>query len=355
MKIEYDLKLNFSDVLIKPQRSSVMSRKDVDLTNTFHFPWSKTSWRGIPIIATNMDTVGTVETARILKDYKMLTWIHKFEEFIPNDLPNDYYAPTIGETFNNNTIDLLKNKNIPFRFIRVDAANGYRDNFISFIKKLRNKLIDTGHSDVTVFAGTVCTPEMTQAIINAGADVAVIGIGSGGQCTTRLKTGVGYPQLSAILECSEAALSAGGYIVSDGGCRMPGDVCKAFAAGADFVSLGSMLAGHDQNTKPHNFVYGKEDNKGNKPIIGVKCYGMSSKKAMNIYYNGVAEYRTDEGRETIMPYRGNIHNTILDILGGLRSACSYVGAKSLSEFYDHTTFIRVTEEYNSHWVDKETK
>jgi GMP reductase len=182
---------------------------------------------------------------------------------------------------------------------------------------------------------------MTQELILRGADIIKVGIGPGSVCTTRIQTGVGYPQLSAIIECADAAHGLGGHIIADGGCVCPGDVAKAFGAGADFVMLGGMLAGHDEGGGQ---IY--EDFTYTPKKLFVEFYGMSSNTAMEKHHGGVAEYRSSEGRTVRIPYKGAIKSTILDILGGLRSTCTYVGAPTLKQLSKCTTFIRVNKQYN---------
>jgi GMP reductase len=222
--------------------------------------------------------------------------------------------------------------NPKLRFICIDVANGYSEHFVAFVKQTRRKF-----QNKAIIAGNVVTGEMVEELLLAGADIIKVGIGPGSACTTRIKTGVGYPQLSAIIECADAAHGLGGQIVSDGGCTTPGDVAKAFGAGADFVMLGGMLAGHDESGG--DLI--------EKQGIKVKqFYGMSSKTAMDKHAGGVADYRASEGKTVEVPYRGHVENTVLDILGGIRSTCTYVGASQLKELSKRTTFIRVAEQEN---------
>jgi GMP reductase len=191
--------------------------------------------------------------------------------------------------------------------------------------------------DKVIIAGNVVTGEMVEELILSGADIVKVGIGPGSVCTTRVKTGVGYPQLSATIECADAAHGLGGHIIADGGCKMPGDVAKAFGAGADFVMLGGMLAGHDESG-------GQVIEKDGKKYK--EYYGMSSKTAMEKHSGGVANYRASEGKTVTIPYRGPVANTLQDVLGGVRSTCTYVGARKLKELSKRTTFIRVLEQEN---------
>ncbi len=342
MRIIEDIKLDFSDVLIQPKRSILESRKEVDLTREFKFKHTQKKWIGVPIVASNMDTVGTISMHLVLANFGMLTCLHKF---IPlermksdNNFYDNYSIVSTGITDN----DLLKldeilNHNYT-NFICIDVANGYTERFLCIVKKLRDK-----YQNHIIIAGNVVTPEMTEALILAGADIVKVGIGSGAACTTRMKTGVGYPQLSAIIECADAAHGLNGHVMSDGGCVTSGDVAKAFGAGADFVMLGSMLSGHNESEKPIIEKDGKHY---------LKFYGMSSNEAMIQHYGKVDEYRTSEGRELLVPFKGSVDNTIKDILGGLRSACTYVGARSLKELPKRTTFIRVNNQLNTSLVDR---
>ena len=336
MRIERDLKLTFDDVLIRPKRSTLVSRSDVNLVREFKFRHAKGTWTGIPIVAANMDTTGLFSIARVLQGHKMLTCTQKFystkefSEAWEEGVEPACIAVTCGSTVE--SFDLLKRKmatNKDLKMICIDVANGYREVFLQFVRKVRKEF-----SDKIIIAGNVATREMTEALILAGADIVKVGIGPGSVCTTRKVAGVGYPQLSAISECADAAHGLNGHVMSDGGCSSPGDVSKAFAAGADFVMLGGMLAGHDES--------GGEvidDGDGSKYK---SFYGMSSAKAMETHYGEIAGHRAPEGKEVRVPYRGALEVTIQSILGGLRSACSYVGARRIKDLPKCTTFIRVS-------------
>ena len=336
MRIERDLKLTFDDVLIRPKRSTLVSRSDVNLVREFKFRHAKGTWTGIPIVAANMDTTGLFSIARVLQGHKMLTCTQKFystkefSEAWEEGVEPACIAVTCGSTVE--SFDLLKRKmatNKDLKMICIDVANGYREVFLQFVRKVRKEF-----SDKIIIAGNVATREMTEALILAGADIVKVGIGPGSVCTTRKVAGVGYPQLSAISECADAAHGLNGHVMSDGGCSSPGDVSKAFAAGADFVMLGGMLAGHDES--------GGEvidDGDGGKYK---SFYGMSSAKAMETHYGEIAGHRAPEGKEVRVPYRGALEVTIQSILGGLRSACSYVGARRIKDLPKCTTFIRVS-------------
>ena len=341
MRIEYGIKLGFKDVMIRPKRSTLKSRAEVSLEREFTFLHSPITWEGIPIIAANMDTVGTFEMAKALADKRLLTALHKHYSIddwnlILSSAPNhliDYIAISTGiSKHDSDKVATILNQNPQLKFICIDVANGYSEHFVTFVKKTRDF-----YPDKVVIAGNVVTGEMVEELLLAGADIVKVGIGPGSVCTTRVKTGVGYPQLSAIIECADAAHGLGGQIISDGGCVIPGDVAKAFGAGADFVMLGGMLAGHDESG-------GDIIEKNDKPYI--KFYGMSSSTAMEKHVGGVAEYRASEGKTVEIPYRGKVETTLQDILGGLRSACTYVGARRLKELTKRTTFIQVSEQEN---------
>ena len=340
MRIEADIKLGFKDVMIRPKRSTLSSRSEVSLVRKFPFLHGGKAWEGIPIMAANMDTVGTFEMAKALAEHQLFTAIHKhysiaqWQEFLSvNENITGHIAVSTGTSVNDfEKTDTILKAFPALRFICIDVANGYSEHFVRFVKKTRNK-----HPDKVIIAGNVVTGEMVEELLLAGADIIKVGIGPGSVCTTRVKTGVGYPQLSAIIECADAAHGLGGQIISDGGCKVPGDVAKAFGGGADFVMLGGMLAGHEES----GGELVEEDGRQFK-----KFYGMSSETAMNKYAGGVANYRASEGKTVQVPYRGQVSDTVLTILGGLRSTCTYVGAKQLKELTKRTTFIRVQEQHN---------
>ena len=325
MLIEDDIKLDYSDVLIRPKRSTMNSRSDVSMKRTHTFLHSKKSWTGIPIMSANMDTVGTPAMHSILSKFDMIT------------CPAKHYLKNNIITFNSgnknicwfggiNDTDLLSKQTSDF--IGLDVANGYTIRFVDAVKELREKC-----PDATIVAGNVVTADMTQELILAGADIVKVGIGPGSVCTTRIKTGIGYPQLSAVIECADAAHGLGGHIIADGGCTTSGDIVKAFAGGADFVMIGGMLAGHDE-------CDGQVEN-------GVmKFYGMASESAMDRHGNH-NEYRGVEGKTVEVPYRGKVEDTVKDILSGVRSACTYVGATRLKSLSKCTTFIRVNNTHNT--------
>lgn len=316
MQLETDIKLDFSDVLIKPKHSTITSRQQVELEREFHFRYSSKKWKGIPIISANMPTVTTRAVVDAMVSNHMLAGIARDRQF-PVGLSN--YHSSIA------TIGI--NEGYPgvfTSFVCLDVANGYMEKFVNKIKKVREQ-----DPDRIIIAGNVVTPEMTLALLLAGADIVKVGIGSGSVCSTRLKTGVGYPQLSAVIECADAAHGLNGHIISDGGCTSPGDIAKAFGAGADFVMLGGMLAGHDEN--------------------GSEYRGMASRNT------DLKDYRASEGWDLKLPNKGPLANTIQEILGGLRSACSYTGATKLKDLPKCTTFVRVNRILNSSLLEYKDK
>ena len=341
MRIENDIKIGFKDVMFRPKRSTLKSRSEVDLEREFTFLHTQKKWKGVPIMAANMDTVGTFEMATALAKHNIFTAIHKhysIEEWITfSQKANKNTLKNIAVSTGTSKIDADKTakilKEIPdLEFICIDVANGYSEHFVDFVKKMRDS-----HPEKIILAGNVVTGEMVEELLLAGADMIKVGIGPGSVCTTRVKTGVGYPQLSAIIECADAAHGLSGQIIADGGCKVPGDVAKAFGGGADFVMLGGMLAGH---TESGGTLIEKKGEKFKS------FYGMSSETAMTKYVGGVAEYRASEGKTVEIPFRGNVDDTITDILGGVRSTCTYVGASKLKELTKRTTFIRVQEQEN---------
>lgn len=333
-KVLEEVKHDFKDVLIVPRNSKLKSRNDVSLLRTFHFKYYPKPLTCIPIIASNMSTVGTVSMANELAKYKMLTVLHKY---VPEE---DYRKVSKEYTFiscgiSDNEIEYTKRCILEHGFDKlcIDVANGYLDKVTQIIRLFR-----TEFPGILIMAGNVVTHERSQELIEAGADIVKNGIGSGSACLTRLKTGVGYPQLSCILDCSPGVHLVGGHMVSDGGCSSPADLCKAFGAGADFVMLGGMLGGHFESEGDIMDVNGKK-----KMIM----YGMSSKTAQEKFNGGMNDYRSSEGRSFLLDYRGHVRGTILDILGGLRSCATYVGAFTIEEFETRIKFIRVNQQLNN--------
>lgn len=343
-KVIVGRKYGFKDLLIVPQRSELKSRSEVDLVREFKFKHSPHKWSGVPIVAANMDTVGTFEIALELMKHKMLTALHKhysvddFDNFISTldqQSKESFFEYSMISTGTSDA-DKARTETLlekyPFKFVCIDVANGYSQYFSNFVKTFREN-----NPEPIIFAGNVVTEEMTHQLLVDGADIVKVGIGPGSVCTTRKQTGVGYPQMSAILECSSKAHRTGGGICADGGCTIPGDVAKAFGGNADFVMLGGMLAGHQQSGGSRLQIDGKDF---------IEFYGMSSKAAMDKHSGGVAEYRSSEGKRVLLPFKGDINDTVLDLLGGIRSTCTYVGAKSIKELGKNVVFIEVNEQLN---------
>jgi len=339
MRIEEDIKLDYADVLFRPKRSTLHSRKDVELKRAYTFKYSNHQWSGIPIMAANMDGVGELEIAKNLAKFELMTCLTKQHDTkaikrcskIKAIYPHIVVSCGTGEEDYKRINNILKEYSF-FEFICIDIANGYSDHFSKFVSSVREK-----YPTKTIIAGNVVTADMTQELVLNGADIVKVGIGPGSVCTTRIQTGVGYPQLSAVIECADAAHGLGAHIIADGGCTCPGDVAKAFGAGADFVMLGGMFAGHDEGG-------GKTIKKNGSKFI--EFYGSSSDTAMDKHYGGHADYRSSEGKKVQLKYRGKIKDTVLNILGGLRSSCTYVGAPSLKQLSKCTTFVRVNQQSN---------
>jgi GMP reductase len=383
MRIEEDMKLDYKDVLIRPKRSTLGSRKEVDLERGFTFrnyiPYVATDvlpdgypvvqkqerhYRGTPIMASNMDGVGTFEMADKLAEGGIFTCLVKtysveeLVEYFNSGIPErtTYVATSIGIT----DADHAKFRKVyeqvgnNLKYVCIDVANGYSSRFRDTVSDFRIL-----YPHLVIIAGNVVTGEMTEELILAGADIVKVGIGPGSVCTTRIQTGVGYPQLSAVIECADAAHGLGGHIIADGGCTCPGDVAKAFAGGADFVMLGGMLAGHNEGggdviTKHYEtteliYEIGSHLDKHTRKIETkqfVQFYGMSSDAANTKHFGGLKDYRSSEGREILVPYRGEVAATVQDLLGGLRSTCTYAGAQRLKHLMRCTTFVRCTQQFN---------
>ena len=343
MRLEEDIKLDYSDVLFRPKRSTLQSRKDVNLKRTYKFKYSKNEWSGVPIMAANMDGVGELEIAENLTEFEMITCLTKQHDekklkkckIIKKIYPHLALSIGIKKEDFENLNNVLKEFNF-IKFICIDVANGYSEHFSKFVKSVRDK-----YPTKTIIAGNVVTADMTQELILSGADIVKVGIGPGSVCTTRTQTGVGYPQLSAVIECADAAHGLGAHIIADGGCTCPGDVAKGFGGGADFIMLGGMFAGHDEGK-------GKIIKTNGKKFI--EFYGSSSDVANKKHYGGLSDYRSSEGRTVRIKYRGKIKDTILNILGGVRSSCTYVGAPSLKQLSKCTTFVRVSNQFNDTFV-----
>tara|TARA_B100001057_G_scaffold477955_1_gene547874 strand:- start:614 stop:1660 length:1047 start_codon:yes stop_codon:yes gene_type:complete len=345
MKIDNELKLDFNDVLFRPKRSTLSSRSEVQVEREYKFKHSGRTWSGVPIISSNMDTISSIEMFKQLSSQKFLTCFHKYIKIddvisaCKEGYDSKYFILSTGITDNDFAnivfqVEKLKKNNIDTHFICIDVANGYMFKLLEFCKKMRSRF-----PNVTLIAGNVVTREIVEELsINGGIDIIKVGIGSGAVCTTRLQTGVGMPQFSAVMECADAAHGLDAMIISDGGICHPGDVGKAFGGGADFVMIGSMFAGHEEC--PGDLI--EEDNKKYKLF-----YGMSSDTAMNKYHGGVASYRSSEGKTVKVPYKGSVIDTMNNILGGVRSTCTYVGASRLKDLNKCATFVRVNRQVNT--------
>ena len=343
MRIENDRKLDFTDVLIRPKRSTLGSRSAVDVNRTFRFLHTGAEWTGFPLIAANMDVTGTFGMARVFSAHGALVALHKHypterlvEFFRETNTSNVFYS--LGMTEADQARFEEVKKQVRIEKICLDVANGYTEKFVEFVAATRE-----GNPDAVIMAGNVVTGDMTEALLLAGADIVKVGIGPGSVCTTRRVTGVGYPQLSAVIECADAAHGLKGQVCSDGGCTVPGDVAKAYGGGADFVMLGGMLAGHDECEGEIRYA---EDG-GKRVPVAMTFYGMSSEAAMTKYSGGVAAYRASEGKTVEVPYRGPVERTLGEIMGGVRSMMTYIGATTLKEVSKRTTFVMVGSQINT--------
>lgn len=339
MNIEPQEYLDFSQVLLKPKRSTLSSRKEANLLRTFVLPHATISLTGTPIMGSNMDSVSTFEAAKALNKHQLYSVLHKhypayrYIEFFKDPLNWDlnFYSMGISDSDLEKYIEVSRQLD-HFPNVCVDIANGYSEKFVGFISRLRDKV----GSSTAIMAGNVATPEIVEELILKGADIVKVGIGSGSVCTTRSVTGVGVPQFSCAIDCSIAAHGVKGLICSDGGITCPGDVVKALGAGADFVMVGSEFAAHDENI-PRTWIKGEK----------VSVYGMSSSTAMNKHNGGVSDYRASEGRTASIPYRGELESTIKYYLGGLRSGMTYIGAEHIKDISKRATFIKVQNTINT--------
>ena len=351
MRIEDEVKLDYSDVLIRPKRSTLGSRKEVRMERKFDFvnyaneENAEYHYEGIPIMASNMDGVGTFEMADRLAEFNVFTCLVK--TYSVNELV-DYFDNT--QTFRTQNVamsigikddDQQKFRNVyeqvgdQLKYVCIDVANGYSQRFIEYVKEFRQQ-----YPNIVIIAGNVVTADQTQELILNGADIVKVGIGPGSVCTTRIQTGVGYPQLSAVIECADAAHGLGGHIIADGGCVVPGDIAKAFGAGSDFVMLGGMFAGHDECEGEKVLINGEQK---------MKFRGMSSEDAQIAHYGSKQDYRASEGRVVYVPCKGPVCNTVNEFLGGLRSAMTYAGAIRIKDMPKCVSFIRVNRQLNNPW------
>lgn len=370
-----DIKLDYSDVLLLPKRSSLSSRAHVNLSRNFSFKHSSTKYTGVPIIAANMDSTGTIEMAKAFKPYHMPVALHKFhdegyvaEYFDSTEIANPHTFYTMGVTEEDFHKFLFVNSEVKeeyidmhtvsaIKYLCIDVANGYSPLLVDTVKRVRNLF-----PNMVIMAGNVVTGDMVHDLLLNGADIVKIGIGPGSVCTTRRMTGVGYPQLSAVMECSDAAHGIkNGLICADGGITCPGDIAKAFAGGADFVMCGGLFAGHDEcegeiifESVPRSPTFEADrikDPYGAFEVVQVpksmKFHGMSSREAMEQHYGNKASYRASEGKEVEVPYKGKVSGTIEEILGGLRSTGTYIGASELKHFSKCATFVRANRQLNN--------
>ena len=350
MNIENDLKLDYSNVLLRPKRSTLGSRKEVRLERTHTFRNSKLNFERIPIMAANMDGVGTMNMADTLGRLGMFTCLVKTYSikelvgfFVDNPERAEYTAYSMGIIEADASKFRAVYSGAPMiKYLCIDVANGYSERFLNYVASMREE-----YPSIVIIAGNVVTADQTQELLLRGADIVKVGIGPGSVCTTRIKTGVGYPQLSAVMECADAAHGLDGHVIADGGCTCPGDVAKAFAGGADFVMLGGMFAGHDEgggDVISKKYHTNEVDVTEEKQFV--QFYGMSSEAANDKHFGGLKEYRSSEGREVLVPYRGAVESTVRDLLGGIRSSCTYVGANKLKHLPKCATFIRCADTHN---------
>lgn len=367
-QIRDSIELDFCDVLFRPKRTTLNSRSEADVIREYKFKYYPKTIKSCGIMAANMATTGTFDMNDVLQKYKAITCLHK--HYTEYEIKNYMTINNMDDYSDHNSFTFIStglkdDKEQLFRLLQtgsqidkicIDIANGYIPNLINFVKEVREKFPKS-----LIMVGNVVTGDMTQDLILNGADIVKVGIGPGSVCTTRKLTGVGRPQLSAILECADAAHGVGGLVCADGGCTCAGDVAKAFGAGADFVMLGGMFAGTDESageiiekmyrTNEYKYHYLTDNSiESDKPIFEVKkfkqFYGMSSQLAQEKHFGGMANYRASEGKVVEIPYKGSVENVIQKILGGIRSTMSYIGAKRLKDIPKCTTFYRVNRQLN---------
>ena len=358
MRIYDDIQLDYCDILLRPKRSTLASRSEVQVLREYKFKWCTRPITATGIIAANMATTGTFEVAREMQKQQLLSALHKHysaeellsflktnaQEFGNNDLL--FVSSGVSDADYEKLTQVMKSGLV--NNICVDVANGYSSYLINYVRKIRKDW-----PTALILAGNVVTGDMCEDLILNGADIIKVGIGPGSVCTTRKLTGVGRPQFSTVIECADAAHGVGGMICADGGCTVPGDICKSFCAGADFVMLGGMIAGHEesggelvskklQTTEMTDDCALKTEEKLYK-----KFYGMSSEYAQSKHYGGMKKYRASEGKVVEIPFRGPLEPTLLTILGGIRSCMTYIGAKRLKDMPKCATFYRVNRQLNT--------
>lgn len=373
-QIRDSIELDFCDVLFRPKRTTLNSRSEANIVREYKFKYYPHKLESCGIMSANMATTGTFKMNDTLQKFKAITCLHKHysEEDLRNYLTKNYnnkdsdynsftFISTGLKDDKEKLFNLLSSGSVVDK-ICIDIANGYIPKLIEFVREVRSKFPNS-----LIMVGNVVTGDMTQDLILNGADIVKVGIGPGSVCTTRKLTGVGRPQLSAILECADAAHGVGGLVCADGGCTCAGDVAKAFGAGADFVMIGGMLAGTDEadgelTTKMFrtneyewedaNAPYDTDfiDYDPYEPKFEVKkfklFYGMSSEYAQEKHFGGMANYRASEGKVVEIPYKGSAELVIQEILGGVRSTMSYIGARRLKDIPKCTTFYRVNRQLN---------
>lgn len=323
-------KLDFCDVLIKPKSSSVTSRKNVAINRKFVTKHAKIILDCIPVVCANMTVVATEPMIKKFKNLNCLVAVHKFynEETLIRLF--DQFESTL---FFTTGFDLTKLKYVSkytkINKICLDVANGYINRFLDVVKEIRQLFPKS-----VIMAGNVCTKDVVADIVHSGADIVKIGIGSGSVCKTRMITGVGYPQLSAIVETNKKIHKLDALLCSDGGCKTPADVVKAFAAGADFTMIGGMLAGTKECS-------------GDVVDDCIRFYGMASKDAMDQFHGGIPDYKTSEGATELVKIKNcSAEDVLKEIFGGIRSACSYVGSNTLENLAENTSFIKVNRTHH---------
>ncbi len=372
MQIINETQYDFNDVLIKPKRSELTSRKDVNLVREFKGRWNKKiKFSTIPLILSNMDSITSTEMCRKMLENNCMVAHNKFityeeweelleENLFKTSLKECRLAYTIGIRKNENGkyVELeqfrkLKNKYPDiFKHLIVDVPNGYTETFADFVEMVRKEF-----KDLFITAGNVCDAPTCQELLNAGCDVIKGGIGSGNCCQTRTKAGVGRPQLSTNIECGDICHQMGGYYISDGGCSIPADVCKALVGNSDIVMLGSYFAGATECEGEVVTKFIQPDfNYDGTPIIKEVKYkrfwGMSSKHAMEKHYGKMEKYRASEGREILAPCKGSVQDIINDLLGSIRSMMTYIGAKEIKDVSKRGTFYLVHNQVSNMFNDK---
>jgi GMP reductase len=369
-KIINELKLDFDDVLIVPQRSTLNSRSEILVDRTFHFYHSPRIWTGIPIICANMSFT-SFEMAKALARHKMIACLHKYHslndliQYFKNLTQLDYTFISIGYKKSDlNHLLKFKEETGLQPNICIDVPNGHMDAFVKYCKKVRDSFPES-----IILAGNVTNTSSTQELlIYGGVDIVKIGIGGGSACTTRFMTGCGLPQLSCCLENTYVAhgLQNGnkklGLVCSDGGHKSVGDVCKALCAGSDFVMLGGYFAGTDECDGEWEYEYRRAIisnngevlqewwqplNPGDKEEIKRKTqftyYGMSTHHAQQVFEENQKSYRASEGTKIKVKYKGPIEKVIQELLGGIRSCCCYIGSDSVKYMSKCSQFCRVNQ------------